>query len=77
VVHRLLRPEVIRVRDRGVTTVSADRLEGEDVPDVRVTGFGLAKRLDAASGTVASSLFTEERMTHAAPEVRRKTDGGG
>lgn len=56
VVHRMLRPEVVLVKDFA-----------ED-PDVKVTGFDLAKRLDT-SGTIHFSSVGDERMTFAAPEV--------
>jgi serine/threonine protein kinase len=56
VVHRLLRPEVIRVQDRA------------DDPDLRVTGFDLAKQLNSKQ-TVMISTFSDDRLRWAAPEV--------
>jgi serine/threonine protein kinase len=58
VVHRLLRPEVILVEDK------ASR------PDLRLTGFELAKQVDR-SATVASSALDDVRMAWAAPEIVR------
>lgn len=56
VVHRLLRPAVVLVKDFATD------------PDVKVTGFDLAKRLDT-KGTIHYSSLGDERMTFAAPEV--------
>lgn len=56
VVHRLLRPEVVRVSDR------------IDTPEVRVTGFELAKQLDA-KGTAVISTLHDDRLRWAAPEI--------
>lgn len=56
VVHRLLRPEVVLVKNE------------LDTPDVRVTGFDLAKQMDSRT-TIAISTLTDERLKWAAPEV--------
>ena len=56
VVHRMLRPEIVFVQDRG------------DDPDLRVGGFALAKQLHS-SQTLAVSTLTDERLRWAAPEV--------
>ncbi len=58
VVHRLLRPEVILVEDTPTR------------PDVRLTGFELAKRVERAA-TVASTALDEARAVWAAPEIVR------
>ncbi|MCB0215416.1 MAG: protein kinase, partial [Chloroflexi bacterium] len=58
VVHRLLRPEVILVED-----------QARD-PDVRVSGFDLAKQLDSGL-TVTGSHVADERLVWTAPEVLR------
>lgn len=56
VVHRLLRPEVILVKDTPQPS------------EVRVTGFDLAKQLSVDS-TVAFTQLADERLRFAAPEV--------
>lgn len=56
VVHRLLRPEVVRLADTA-----------ED-PDLRLTGFELAKRLDSEE-TVTWTIVGDDRLVFAAPEV--------
>ncbi len=56
VVHRLLRPEVILVKDSPTPT------------GVRITGFDLAKQL-ASDSTVAFTTLADERLRYAAPEV--------
>ncbi len=56
VVHRLLRPEVVLVEDR------------VQAPEVRLTGFELAKQLKNQA-TVHVSSLGDERMRYAAPEV--------
>ncbi|MRG98414.1 protein kinase domain-containing protein [Polyangium spumosum] len=56
VVHRLLRPEVVIVKNE------------LDKPDVRVTGFDLAKQMSSRH-TIAISTLTDERLKWAAPEV--------
>lgn len=56
VVHRLLRPEVILVSNAPTD------------PDVRVTGFELAKQL-ASGQTIHYSSLGDERLQWAAPEV--------
>jgi serine/threonine protein kinase len=56
VVHRLLRPEVVLVAERA------------DAPDIRVTGFELAKQVGSGL-TVAITQVTDERARWAAPEV--------
>lgn len=56
VVHRLLRPEIVKIQD---TTES---------PAVRVTGFELAKQLDASRTALISTLH-DDRFRWAAPEV--------
>ncbi len=56
VVHRLLRPEVILVKDTPTPT------------EVRITGFDLAKQLSSDS-TVAFTTLADERLRFAAPEV--------
>ena len=59
VVHRLLRPDVVLVTNRA------------ENPDVRVTGFELAKQLYLKGKTIASSSLNDERRRWAAPEVVR------
>ncbi len=59
VVHRLLRPEVILVEDEAAS------------PDVRVTGFELAKQVWLAGQTIVASSLSDERKRLAAPEVLR------
>jgi len=56
VVHRLLRPEVVLVQD-----LARD-------PEVRITGFDLAKQVHAEA-TVAWSVIDDDRVRTAAPEV--------
>lgn len=56
IVHRLLRPEVVKIQN-----VS-------ESPDVRITGFELAKQLDAP-GTALISTLHDDRFRWAAPEV--------
>jgi len=56
VIHRLLRPEVILLKDES------------DQPDLRITGFDLAKQLHA-QGTVLISTLSDDRLRWAAPEV--------
>jgi serine/threonine protein kinase len=60
VVHRLLRPEVIHVKDTPKPT------------EVRVTGFGLAKQLERTAISDSTAMFTtlaDERLRFTAPEV--------
>ena len=60
VVHRLLRPEVILVKDTAQPT------------EVRVTGFGLAKQLERTSQSDSTAMVTtlgDERLRYTAPEV--------
>ncbi len=56
VVHRLLRPEVVKI---AIDSAS---------PAVRITGFELAKQLDA-QGTALISTLHDDRFRWAAPEV--------
>ncbi|MCA9621926.1 MAG: protein kinase [Myxococcales bacterium] len=56
VVHRMLRPEVVLLA------------QGARDPEVRLTGFELAKQLTAA-GTIGISSLSDERLKVAAPEV--------
>jgi serine/threonine protein kinase len=60
VVHRLLRPEVIQVKDTPKPS------------DIRVSGFGLAKQLERTASSDSTAMFTtlaDERLRFAAPEV--------
>lgn len=56
VIHRLLRPEVVLVEDKA------------ENPDVRVTGFDLAKR-PSSGQTILLSTVHDDRLILAAPEV--------
>lgn len=56
VVHRQLRPEVVRVSDRA------------ENPDIRIVGFDLAK-LEGVSATVTTGRLKDADLQFAAPEV--------
>lgn len=67
VVHRLLRSDVMLVEDRPIA--ASGELAADDLPDIRLAGFEVAKRLAAHTTVHIDSSLGEGRLAWAAPEV--------